>query len=236
VCAWFAITDDGPNARALPGIRRPVTGKLQLEIIEAKDLAHAPTRMFRVRQTAVMVKIDGNTQCRTRTSKTDKWTAADSFEMHVDKATELELLVYDQSGERTLPIGLLWLKISDITESLRRQKVDQDQQDTNWVSADVAQQHPGPSSSISPAPLDNSDTGITTSSNNNSNSSNSNNSTSPVGNGGTQESSMVSSEGIRAWFDVEPVGQIHLQVNFGKGRTMSSFQCLFFSLFLLFCL
>lgn len=213
------MVDDGPNGRALPGIRRPVTGKLQLEIIEAKDLAHAPTRMFRVRQTAVMVKIDGNTQCRTRSSKTDKWTAADSFEMHVDKATELELLVYDQSGERTLPIGLLWLKISDITESLRRQKVDQDQQDTNWVSADVAQQHPGPSSSISPAPQDISETSTPT----NSNSNNSNSSTSPVGNGGNQQSSMASSEGIRAWFDVEPVGQIHLQVNFGKGEIMSFF-------------
>ncbi|KAI8333940.1 hypothetical protein BC941DRAFT_433396 [Chlamydoabsidia padenii] len=185
--------DDGPNGgRALPGIRRPVTGKLQLEIIEAKDLAHAPTRMFRIRQTAVMIKIDGNTQCRTRSSKTDRWT--DSFEMHVDKATELELLVFDQSGERTLPIGLLWLKISDITESLRRQKVDQDQQDTNWVSADVAQQHPDPSSSSSPPSL--------------LNNINHTNNTSPEG------QNQSTSDGIRAWFDVEPVGQILLQVNF----------------------
>ncbi|KAG1225137.1 hypothetical protein G6F68_019987 [Rhizopus microsporus] len=86
-----------------------------------------------------MVKIDGNIQFRTRPSKNDTWT--DSFEMYVDKATEVELLVYDQSGDRTLPIGLLWLKISDITESLRKRKLEAEQADPNWVPAEIAQRH-----------------------------------------------------------------------------------------------
>ncbi|KAG0758201.1 hypothetical protein G6F63_008725 [Rhizopus arrhizus] len=123
----------------LPGARKPVTGKLQLKILEAHELAHAPTRLFRDPQTAVMVKIDGNIQFRTRPSKNDTWT--DSFEMYVDKATEVELLVYDQSGDRTLPIGLLWLKISDITESLRKRKLEAEQADPNWVPAEIAQRH-----------------------------------------------------------------------------------------------
>jgi hypothetical protein len=171
--------------RGLPGARRPVTGKLQLKIIEAHELAHAPTRMFRDPHTAVQVKIDGNIQFRTRLSKNDKWT--DSFEMHVDKATEVELLIYDQSGDRTLPIGLLWLKISDIAENLRKQKLELEHNDSNWVPAEVAQQHN--EETVEPTK------DITT---------NNKRKAAPV------------DGGILAWFDVEPLGRIYLEINFGK--------------------
>lgn len=175
-----------PVLRGMPGARRPVTGKLQLKIIEAHELAHAPTRMFRDPLTAVMVKIDGNIQFRTRPSKNDKWT--DSFEMHVDKATEVELLIYDQSGDRTLPIGLLWLKISDIAENLRKQKLELEQHESNWVPAQVAQQHHD-------APLDVAEHKSAT---------------------GNKRKHAASSEhgGINAWFDVEPLGRIYLEINF----------------------
>lgn len=177
-----------PVLRGLPGARRPVTGKLQLKILEAHELAHAPTRMFRDPHTAVMVKIDGNIQFRTRPSKNDKWT--DAFEMHVDKATEVELLIYDQSGDRTLPIGLLWLKISDIAESLRKQKLELEQNDSNWVPAQVAQQH--------------SDDGSST-----------------VAHTTQPETARANKRktndgGIAAWFDVEPLGRIYLEINFGN--------------------
>ncbi|OBZ84141.1 Protein kinase C-like 1 [Choanephora cucurbitarum] len=168
--------------RGLPGARRrPVTGKLQLRIIEAHELAHAPTRMFRDPQTTVMVKIDGNTQFRTRPSKNDKWT--DRYEMHVDKATEVELLIYDQSGDRTLPIGLLWLKISDIAENQRKQKLELEQHDSSWVPAQVAQQH---------------DSNIVE----------------PIQKTKSTKKPKQPSEGIRAWFDVEPLGRIFLEINF----------------------
>jgi hypothetical protein len=171
-----------PVLRGLPGARRPVTGKLQLKIVEAHELAHAPTRMFRDPQTAVMVKIDGNIQFRTRPSKNDKWT--DAFEMHVDKATEVELLIYDQSGDRTLPIGLLWLKISDIAENLRKQKLELEQNYSNWVSAQVAQQHDD-------LPIEQAKQSVTK--------------RKPVD---------ASTSGVMAWFDVEPLGRIYLEINF----------------------
>lgn len=185
-----------PVLRGLPGARRPVTGKLQLKIVEAHELAHAPTRMFRDPHTAVMVKIDGNIQFRTRLSKNDKWT--DSFEMHVDKATEVELLIYDQSGDRTLPIGLLWLKISDIAENLRKQKLEIENHDSNWVPAEVAQQHND---------NDGDDTDTITNKN-----------ISPI----TKQVETVGTKrkhgdgGVAAWFDVEPLGRIYLEINFGK--------------------
>ncbi|KAI8877348.1 kinase-like protein [Backusella circina FSU 941] len=164
--------------RGLPGARRPVTGKLQLKIMEAHELAHAPTRMFRDPHTAIMVKIDGNIQCRTRLSKNDKWT--DSFEMHVDKATEVELLIYDQSGDKTLPIGLLWLKISDITENQRKQKLEM----SDWVPAEVAQQDHGKDVLEK----------INTTSE------------------GQKKNNQ--SESVAAWFDVEPLGRIYLDIHF----------------------
>jgi hypothetical protein len=178
--------ETGPVLRGLPGARRPVTGKLQLKIVEARELAHAPTRMFRDPHTAVMVKIDGNIQFRTRLSKNDKWT--DSFEMHVDKATEVELLIYDQSGDRTLPIGLLWLKISDIAENLRKQKLELEQNDSNWVPAEVAQQHDD-NSVIDTKKVKKADEKSSKKKNNDS--------------------------GISAFFDVEPLGRIYLEINFG---------------------
>ena len=177
-----------PVLRGLPGTRRPITGKLQLKILEAHELAHAPTRMFKDPHTAVMVKIDGNIQFRTRQSKNDKWT--DSFEMHVDKATEVELQIYDQSGDRTLPIGLLWLKICDIAENLRKQKLELEHNDSNWVPAEVAQQH---------NEEDVHDLKTTNEKDS------------------TKSIKAPSDGGILAWFDVEPVGRVYLEINFGKG-------------------
>ncbi|KAI9246996.1 kinase-like domain-containing protein [Helicostylum pulchrum] len=176
-----------PVLRGLPGARRPITGKLQLKIVEAHELAHAPTRMFRDPHTAVMVKIDGNIQFRTRLSKNDKWT--DSFEMHVDKATEVELLIYDQSGDRTLPIGLLWLKISDIAENLRKQKLELEHHDSNWVPAEVAQQHNDDTLSHTNHVV-----------------------TNQIDSGANKRKH--NDGGVSAWFDIEPLGRIYLEINF----------------------
>lgn len=183
-----------PVLRGLPGARKPITGKLQLKIVEAHELAHAPTRMFRDPHTAVMVKIDGNIQFRTRLSKNDKWT--DSFEMHVDKATEVELLIYDQSGDRTLPIGLLWLKISDIAENLRKQKLEElEQNDSNWVPADeIAQQHNDTDQEIDIKKA------------------------TAVVKKDKKDEANTGGNGISAWFDVEPLGRIYLEINFGKSH------------------
>jgi hypothetical protein len=119
-----------------------------------------------------MIKIGGNIQHRTCLSKHDKWL--DVFEMHVDKATEVELVAYDQSGDHILPIGLLWLKIADITENQRKQKLEQ----SNWVSAKVAQGHHKAETK--------------------------------------EHQHQNNTSKIGAWFDVEPVGKLFLEIDFGK--------------------
>ncbi|CAO3684231.1 unnamed protein product [Rhizopus stolonifer] len=121
-----------PSARLPPGFRRPVTGKLQLELLEACELAHAPTRMIRTPATVVLVKIDNQVVFRSRPTRNDKWN--ELCETHVNKASEIEISIYDQSPEKSLPIGVFWLKITDITEGLRKRKVPQ------WMLAEQKRQ------------------------------------------------------------------------------------------------
>ncbi|KAG1169309.1 hypothetical protein G6F70_003717 [Rhizopus microsporus] len=168
-------------ARMTPGLRRPVTGKLQLQILQARGLAHAPTRMFKAPDTIVYVKIDGNVVFRSKLSRHDKWL--DLCETHVNKATEVEVSIYDQEAERSLPIGIFWLKITDIAEGLRKKKLQQES-DPRWVPAEVYQKQAG-AEPEEPKPEQ-------------------------------QEPKSVESteDGIQAWFDVEPSGEMLLKVNF----------------------
>ncbi|KAI9322587.1 kinase-like domain-containing protein, partial [Dichotomocladium elegans] len=172
-----------PSARVPPGFRRPVTGKLQLLISEARDLTHAPSRIIKMPETVLYIKIDGNVIYKTRPSRNDKWL--EECEIHVAKASEVEIVIYDESPERKVPIGILWLKISDIADGLRKRKVQQEG-GQGWVSAEIAQQrsqdtlHGDSHSPVSRQPV-------------------------PV---------QQTQDGIQAWFDVEPIGALALRLNF----------------------
>ncbi|KAI7871614.1 kinase-like domain-containing protein [Spinellus fusiger] len=124
-----------------PAARRPISGSLQLKVIEGRELAHALTRMFKASQTAVMIKIDGNVQGHTRLSRDDQWS--DTFEMDVEKSTEVELQVYDQTSTHTLPIGLLWLNLSEISEQLQKQASAQEQENPHQVPEKTSQSSQG---------------------------------------------------------------------------------------------
>jgi hypothetical protein len=131
----------------------------------------------------------------------------EDFEIPVDKANEVEIAIYDKqaSEPHPVPIGLLWIKISDLTEALRRQKVMIESGQGGWMTAGAmggdsptAHMHGGPPGGgpgSMDAPLNfNNDTGIP-----------------PAGTmapGGQ-------SEGIDAWFAVEPAGALALHLNFG---------------------
>jgi hypothetical protein len=149
------------------------------------ELAHAPTRMIRAPATVVFVKIDNQIVFRSRPTRNDKWN--ELCETHVNKASEIEISVYDQSTEKSLPIGFFWLKITDITEGLRKRKVPQ------WMLAEEAQkrhqvagqnEREDSSASLHPIP--------------------------PV-------QVTQTDTGIEAWFDVEPVGKLALRLNFIRG-------------------
>ncbi|ORX41731.1 kinase-like protein, partial [Hesseltinella vesiculosa] len=82
-----------PSARLPPGFRRPVTGKLQMEIRQARELTHIPTRIMKNPETTVVVKIDGNVAYRSRPA---------TCEIHVNKASEVEVALYDQANDRSM--------------------------------------------------------------------------------------------------------------------------------------
>ncbi|KAF3935368.1 hypothetical protein ABW20_dc0102202 [Dactylellina cionopaga] len=200
--------DDSVNA---PNIRRPLTGRLHIKISAVKDVDHAATSRFaRGPETFVTVKVEDVVRAKTKPSKNDRWDEAS--EIDVDKANEIEITVYDRSGDHHLPIGLMWIRLSDIVEEQRRKRVEQDISATGWVSADNmeassqgsyltqsgAPSTPRATSSLPSMPVSTNvvHAGI-----------------SGGINQGQEEPKPVV---IDAWFVLEPVGQIRLQLSFVK--------------------
>jgi len=189
----------------MPNMRRPLTGQLSIRVIAVKDVDHAPTSRFsRSPETFVTIKVEDNIVARTRATRNDKWEA-EFHNIFVDKANEVELTVYDKPGEHALPIGLLWIRISDIAEELRRKRIEAETNSTGWVSADrlgAAPRVPPPQFPMGPhgpqfaAPP----------------TSPSSQSTYPQ----PQMQTPIVTQPIDAWFNLEPTGQIQLSLNFVK--------------------
>ncbi|EWC46633.1 putative protein kinase C [Drechslerella stenobrocha 248] len=196
--------DDSINA---PNIRRPLTGRLHIRILAVKDVDHAANSRFgRAPETFVTVKVEDVIRVRTRPSRTERW-ADESSEIDVDKANEIEITVYDKSGDHHLPIGMLWIRLSDIVEELRRKRIEQDISATGWVSADNMEsgnQGSFSAGGMSPAsrppnamPSAPAQPGM-------------------VGGQFGQGQEEPQPVFIDSWFILEPVGQINLQLSFVK--------------------
>ncbi|KAK1225409.1 Serine/threonine kinase [Marasmius sp. AFHP31] len=200
------ITDGpGVDGERKENIRsKPLSGILRVTVKGARELDHAPiiTR-FRsaskqVQETSVSVKVEGTQLARSHPSRTDRWN--EEFEITVDKANEVEIAVYDkQVGEQhAVPIGLLWIRINDLVDALRKQKVFTEGQD-GWVTAGAMHGggqgvHPDASADMN-TPLDFR--------------------AAPGGPMGQAPGSQ-SSEGVEGWFAVEPAGAILLNLYFIK--------------------
>ena len=198
-------------------MRKPLSGQLAIRIHAVKDVDHAVTgRLSRGPETFVVIKIEDSFKGRTKSTRIDRW----SEELHgidVDKANEIELTVYDKAGDHPLPIGMLWIRISDIAEEMRRKKIEFEFTSQGWVSADkMASGSPGkqephvnvtPTQYWPPGAVPGAGPG-------------------PSGNlpaGGPQQQQQQQQQhqqqapqAIDAWFALEPVGRIQLTVSFGK--------------------
>lgn len=176
----------------------------------ARELDHAPIVSSRSRsaskvvETSVSIKVEGTQLAKSHPSRTDRWN--EDFEIPVDKANEVEVVVYDKqvSEPHAVPIGLLWVRVTDLVDALRKQKVGMDAQG-GWVTAGAMPgdsptgftPHGGPGG---PSGMD-----------------------APLGMGvggppGGSGFSGQGSDGIDAWFAVEPAGAIALNLNFGKSK------------------
>jgi len=205
-------TADAPDDDSIntPNMRKPLTGQLSIRIQAVKDVDHAATSRFaRGPETFVAIKVEDNVVARTKTSRTDKWDA-EYHNLNVDKANEIELTVYDKPGDHPLPIGLLWIRISDIVEEMRRKKIEAEISSSGWVSADrmangslpgapppqfnmnppPPQFGPPPGSAGAAAPA-------------------------PMG-AGMPAAGAIPPQPVDAWFALEPTGAVHLTIGFTK--------------------
>lgn len=189
---------------------KPLSGKLQITLKGARELDHAPVvssgrsrSSSKAIETYVSFKVEGAQRARSHPTRTDRWM--EDFEITVDKANEVEIAIFDKqvSEAHAVPIGLLWIKIPDLVEAQRRQKVMMESGAGGWVTAG-AMSGGGDSMSSPMAGMGGPPGGMDA----------------PIGfdNAMMPQGAVPSagSEGIDAWFAVEPAGAIALRLNFGE--------------------
>ncbi|GAA5886492.1 hypothetical protein JCM16303_001429 [Sporobolomyces ruberrimus] len=213
--------EDGIPEDVKANLRRPLSGALQITIKQARDLAHAPQpkKSKHPSETVIYVKVEDTPRARTHPSRTDRWN--EDFEINVDKANEVEVTIYDKlpsssssssaiaggGGESApVPIGMLWLRLSDVVEELRRRKLGMEA-GPGWVTAARVAQGSGGSGGSGSGQADVPVGGLGREG--------------TMGGGGEfgaggPSSSGGKGEGIDAWFAVEPEGAIMLHLNFVK--------------------
>ena len=192
----LARADLMPDGKRKEALRKPIQGKLVISLRAARDLNHrAPSRKASKAypETTVAIKIEGNERAVSHPSRNDKWL--ETFDIDVERANEVEITIYDtiapgDSG----PIGIMWLRVSDLMEGLRRQKVDMESQGAGWVTADKAARM-GPRQQSAPESVTLHSAGTMR---------------------GPPPSAQAGGEGIDSWWSVEPAGAISMRLDFVK--------------------
>ena len=200
--------DDSLN---MPSQRKPLSGYLSIRIQAIADVDHAATGRFsRGPETFVMVKVEDSFKGRTKATRTDRWTD-EQHDFDIDKANEIELTVYDKAGEHPMPIGMLWVRISDIAEEMRRKRIETEVKNSGWISADhMGDSGPRPDLQFSPPP-GSSGAGSTHPGQQG-----------PSGGFGGGPTPMTNPVIIDDWFSLEPVGKIKLTLSFGMSLFWNS--------------
>lgn len=197
----FTLTEFMPDGQRKENLRKPLEGKLIIGLKQARDLNHVPLSRKTSKaynESTVVIKIEGNERGVSHPSRNDRWH--EDFDIDVDKANEVELTIYDTpAGGEPAPIGMIWLRISDVVDALRRQKVGAESQGAGWVTAAATAsiRGPQPNSSNSETTLHREVTRV----------------------GGPGGKAV---DGLDGWFAVEPAGAISLHLDFSKWLTVSA--------------
>lgn len=193
---------------SMANLRRPLSGNLHISCLAIKDVDHVTTaRPLRGPESMVTVKVENMVHARTRLSRNEKWH--EEFNIAVDKANEIELTVYDKVGDQNIPVGLVWLRISDIAEAIRRRKVEQELNNAGWVSASKVQ-------ATAPGAYSGSSGGNNLNPGQGGRSTQASYAGSQGANPAQQVGDSTSNITIDSWFVLEPTGQIHLSLGFEK--------------------
>jgi hypothetical protein len=104
---------EDPDALSLTAPRK--SGTLKLKIVGASNLTERKSIKDEI---VAVVSIDGIPKYTTRPTKS-KWD--DTFEIHLDKALEAEIAIFEKNGPL---LGLVWFKISDLEEDINLKAKD----------------------------------------------------------------------------------------------------------------
>ena len=187
-----------------PSQRKPLTGHMSVRIQAVTDVDHASTGRFqRGPETFVIMKVEDAFKGRTKATRTDKWSD-EVHEFDIDKANEIEFTVYDKSGDHAVPIGMLWIRIADLVDELRRKRVETEFNQAGWMTAEKMEtQQARPDLQFQPPPGSQGAQGPSTA----------------AALGGPQGSGLQAQTGpiyVDAWFSLEPVGRISITLGFVK--------------------
>ncbi|KAA1134489.1 Serine/threonine kinase [Puccinia graminis f. sp. tritici] len=112
-----------------------VTGIKDDDAESEERKGHPRRPLSGITESIVVVKVEDTPRARTHPVRNDRWNEA--FEIHVDKANELEVIIYDRASsaqDSVIPIGVLWIRLSDVVEELRRKKFGLES-GPGWVTA-----------------------------------------------------------------------------------------------------
>lgn len=188
--------------------KTPLTGDLFIQIHSIKNVDHIQSPLFsRNPECIISVKVDDNERAKTKGSRNDKW--ADFFDIKVEKANEVSLVIYDKVNDELIPVGLFWLSLSDVVEEIRRTKVNQERvTSAHWINASNIDDAIGSGNSTST--LLNSVPALSSSNTTHSPAMN------PISASSTASGADNSPIRTTNWYVVEPVGEILLTIGFTK--------------------
>ncbi|PVH96128.1 kinase-like protein [Periconia macrospinosa] len=179
--------------------RKPLAGHLSITIHAVADVDHVVSgQSKRGPETVVSMKVDQTYKGRTKATRNEFWTK-EQHEFDVEKANEIEFTVYEKPGaDHYTPVGLLWLKMSDLADEIRRKRAEVE---TNQAAIHRLSSQPSLGFQQSPS------------------TSSHNGGAATLTDGYSTQFSSASHTSpltIDAWFSLEPVGRIHLTLGFVK--------------------
>lgn len=192
--------------------RKPFSGRLTMGVTCIRDIDHIASPKFKRKpESFVCIKIDDVEKARSNSSRSGKFN--EDLIVDVDKANEMEIAVYDKNGSQNVPVALAWILLSDISEEIRKKKVAAESGNDGWIPASSL---PGNNNGSFRPNMGGSDLFGPTTSGNNSLGSNFDGDTVVD----SMRPSLESSKNvlISAWVNLEPVGQILVNLSFEKSK------------------
>lgn len=190
--------------------RKPLTGRLTVQITCIRDVDHIALPMFNKKlESIVSIKIDDAERSKTNASRNGKFN--EEFFIDVDKAHEMEITVYDKSGSERIPVALTWVLLSDIAEEIRKKKVANESGNDGWIPAFNMPQYNSGASNGALTPGGSYHSGSA-----------SNFEGDTLAESERKHTDLSKSTLVSAWVNLEPVGQILLTLSFEKSTNVNS--------------